>query len=39
MMTDRVRYSVDFVRLLVEFAVIWNAYFALMRTRLKPAST
>ena len=37
MMTSRIHYTIDFVRLIVELAVIWGAYIALKRTVLKPA--
>ena len=36
--TGTVHVSIDFVRLVVELAVIWGIYFALKRTVLKPAA-
>ena len=37
-MTGGVHFSIDFVRLFIELAVIWGIYFALKRTVLKPVA-
>ncbi len=36
--TDPIHFSIDFVRLFVELALIWGVYIALKRTVLKPAA-